>query len=124
MNPSSWMTELNEFAQKEISDWGSSASDGTKLIDYSTPKRSKPNNASSVMYNRFSDAQGNVKAPAVNVRKILQAEGITRITAGHTPVDDHPLVATFGNSEVVLTDTSTSRGSRAPVILIEEIESR
>jgi hypothetical protein len=120
LNPNLWIRDLNDWAQKQILSWGDNTNAGSALIDYSTPKKPTSHNVSSVMYNRFSDAHGNVKAPPRKVRTVLEIHGISRIVVGHTPVEQYPIVAKFENIEVVLSDVSSAKGTRASVITIEK----
>lgn len=115
-----WMTELNRWQRNEILSWGRDVTSGDKLIAYGFPKSNSVNNVSSVIYNRFSDKTGNVKAPDYKVRKALSESGINRIVVGHTPVKDIPFVASFEEFEVVLTDVSDSSYQNRSFINIEK----
>jgi len=112
-NVRDWVVTLNAWAHQQILaglDSQGTVNGAQDLLNYS---RAAPE---SVVNSRFEDARGYPELPAGSVIESLIAQDIYRISVGHTPTGEYPILARKGLFQLLLTDASYNESETSPII--------
>jgi hypothetical protein len=114
-----WIAGLNEFYADELAAFARGRRPD-ELISYQAPQPGLHVNPDSVVYNRFTDDDGNPQLPPADVLARLRADGIYRIVVGHTPCGDCPAIVRDADFEVLLADNSYGRVERGSRVAVDD----
>ncbi len=120
-----WVKALNEWARKQIEaatkDGLTTRSNASELVDYQRRVGQGDQNPFSVVSARFTDDMGLPKAPSEKFLAMLAGQGIRRVSVGHSPYGEVPIVLRPGGFEIVLADVSYNKlGKNFPVMITSQ----
>jgi len=101
----------NEFVKGKMHSHGATYA-GQALLDYAFDGQR------SVITSRFKDENGFPELPSAEVMKDLTSQGIRRVSVGHTPIGELPVIARNDQFEILMNDASFNKTGITPKVLL------